>query len=252
MSVVWPSAGRALSLFTGAKTGVVDNSMVELTRSSTTREKSKRAAEDELEDSFDRSTIGTIHRPGGHPPPGHVGQVPLFAPKPHSIPSVVNLQRRYSQPQMGRPEPVFTGGQPDMEPLIRSPSSPLLADLSYMQDMDAFGAQLSTAVIPHLYSSGFLDDMEVPIHGLQSQQPQELQRYRDDNYYPSSNTTPSQMTTQLGHYDMQGAAPLYSQHYHVHHPQQQRQHPRLGRPISHHSDVYLPRRFNVYSESFPY
>jgi hypothetical protein len=51
MGVVWPSAGRALALFTGAKTGVADNSMVELTQSSTTKEKTKRVAEEDLDDS---------------------------------------------------------------------------------------------------------------------------------------------------------------------------------------------------------
>jgi hypothetical protein len=76
-----------------------------------------------------------------------------------------DLQRRYSQPHQGRSAlvGVYTGGQSYMAPPIPSPSLPLLPEfvnMSYMQDANVFGAQLSTAVIPHLYSSGFLDDVE--------------------------------------------------------------------------------------------
>jgi hypothetical protein len=253
MGVVWHSAARALTLFTGAKTDVVDSSMVQLTQSSMTREKGKRAAEEELDES-DRCASGTAQNTITHSPPSRVGHVPQFAPKPH-VPSMANLQRRYSQPHshQGRPATVgISGSQAFMAPSILSPSPllPEMLDSSYMQDANAFGAQLSTAVIPHLYSSGFLDDVEGPPihHGMPPQQ-QSFQFH----YPPLSHSHPSQMASQLGHYELQeGLPPPFSSHSqqpHLHHPHLPRRTP--IRSTGHQQDVYLPQRFNVYSGSFP-
>jgi len=246
MGVIWPSAGRALALFTGAKTGVTDNSLVELIQSST-KEKTKRAAEEELDESSDRRTSDTFYNTIARPTPGRVGQVPHFAPKPRF--SMPNLQRRYSQPHQGRTTPggIFTGGQPYVAPPVPSPSTPLLPEFvnpGYMQEANEFGDQLSTAVIPHLYSSGFLDDLEGSIYGLP--QPQEYQLYRGGAFPPQSQSHP---VSQLGHYEVQGAVPLSQLPHHFQHPQHPRQHPhtRLTNHRQEHSDNYLPHRFDLYS-----
>jgi len=254
MGVIWPSAGRALALFTGAKTGVADNSLVELTQSSI-REKTKRAAEEELDESSDRRTNNTFYNTIAHPPPGRVGQVPHFAPKPRI--SMPNLQRRYSQPHQleGRNAlgGIFTGGQPYIAPPIPRPSTPLLPEFfnpGYMQEANVFGDQLSTAVIPHLYSSGFLDDLEGSIYG--PPQAQDYQNYHGGTFPPQSHSHPPQVVSQLGHYEAQEAAALHSQlpyHFqHLQHPQ----YPRVGptRLTNHrqvHSDNFLPHRFDLYS-----
>lgn len=252
MGVVWHSATRALGLFTGAKTEVADQSMVELT----TRESTKRAAEDDLDDAR-----GTVHSTLSHPPASRVGQVPNFAPKPRiAVPAVQNPQRQYSQAAPAAAGG-FTGGQNYMAARIQNASSPLASELddpSYMVDPNMFGTQLSTAVIPQLYSSGFLDDVEYPaVHGMPSaQQVQELQPYRGGAY---STQPPPQMISQMGHYEMQpGAVPPYislAQHPQIHqYPQHQRQQqPRMGALRSggqqqQQPDVYLPQRFNLYSE----
>ena len=256
MGTVWHSAARALTLFTGAKTEIADESMVELT----TRESTKRAAEDNLDDARDtvRSTVD-------HPSVGRVAQVPNFAPKPRiSVPAMQNPQHRYSQPRLHQAVPAsaggFPGGQNYMAAQIQSASSPLVSELddpTYMVDPNVFGAQLSTAVIPQLYSSGFLDDVEYPaVHGMPSaQQVQELQLYRG-GAYPTPPTHPPQMISHMGHYEVQPAAvPSYTSFaQHQLRQQQRQQEPRMGALRSggqqqQHSDVYLPQRYNLYSES---
>ena len=257
MGVVWPSAGRALILFTGAKSEATDASMVELTRSSTTRERNKRPAEQELEDSFSRAS--DIAGPQLSPPPTHFDYAP---PRAQSVSNIGNSQLQQPQhPLPNRPdEAVDTGIRAYMPfPIVSLPSaaSAGYADTSSVENssyLDAF-PELSTTILPQLYSSGLIDDMEGSFPNMQSrtdlhQQPQEYHPYSAGSVVPPYSYQPN-VFPRLRHYELQDTAPE-GMHQRPRHDQQLR----VGQQLHtmhhtrHQQQVYLPQNYNVYSKFF--
>ena len=257
MGVIWPSAARALTLFTGAKSEATDASMVELTRSST-RERNKRPAEQQLEDSFSRTS--DIAGPQLSPPSGptHFDYVP---PRAQSVSNIGNSQLQ--QPQHSLPnradEVVDTGVRAYIPfPLVPLPSaaSAGYTDASAVENpsyLDAF-PELSTTILPQLYSSGLIDNMEGSFPNMQSrtdlhQQPQEYHAYSAGNVVPPYSYQPN-MFPRLRQYELQDTAPE-GMHQRPRHDQQLRVGQQLHgmhHTARHQQQVYLPQNYNVYSK----
>ncbi len=268
MGVAWPSAGRAFVLFTGAKTGSPDTSMVELTQSSTVGERHKRIAEHDLDD----SSYGYSTSPKPTPASNPVQPLEYAQTGKQSVSETGNIQSQYSQqpPHLRRtvaleafstdrreytPDPSASAWPPAIG--TYEPTT-FVDDSGYLPDMDTFSIPLSTAVLPQLYSSGFVDEMEGHIRNVQSQvnqQSQPNQQYLPTHYVnpsPSYATFSSQITPQMGQYEVHDTlpshVPMHQQHLsHQHHGQR-----RLG-PHQQDSQMYHSQQYNAYSrfQSFP-
>jgi len=267
MGIIWPTAGRALTLFTGAKSETTDASMVELTRSSTTaRERNKRPAEHELvEDSF---SIRDIITGPQLPPANQAGQIPnthfdFVPPRPQSVPNIDNSQPQCSL--LNRPvEDVYNGGRTYMPPPLVTLVSAGHASVENSSYLNAY-PELSTTVLPQLYSSGLVDDLEGNLPNMPSltdlhQQPQGYQPYSAGNFVPPYSYQPN-VLQRMTHYELQpGTALEGGMHQRPRHDQQLRvvgHQPHDARvhqtryqqqQQQQQQQVYLPQSYNVYSK----
>jgi hypothetical protein len=258
MGVTWPSAGRALVLFTGAKTGSPDTSMVELTQSSTVGERHKRTAEHDLDDSSYGYSASPNSTPASNPAQpleyGHVSKTgnirSQYPQQPPHLRRTVSLEAYFTDRRGYTPDPSASAWLPAIGPY--EPTT-FIDDSGYIPDVDTFSIPLSTAVLPQLYSSGFVDEMEGHIRNVQSQinQPsQPNQQYLPTHYVnpsPSYATFPSQIAPQMGQYDtLSSHVPMHQHLSHLPHPEGQRQ-PQQS------SQMYQSQQYNAYSrfQSFP-
>jgi hypothetical protein len=187
MQIVWPSAGRALDLFRGAKVDLCGDSsdLVPLTKSPSDA-RHKRSAEQPLDDSFISHRSTHNHFDEIHP----VRQT-----------NTQQLQQQQQQ-QQSNFSPRIQGfvnnnylatsaGLPTRLPTLTGPT---MIPSSYAwqgagMNTNDINTHLSTAVLPQLYSTGLVDE-NVRIQSNFNQQPTNPSARRYPSYYDYSNFPP--------------------------------------------------------------
>lgn len=252
MQIVWPSAARALDLFRGAKPATGEN-VGELLVTPHHPERNKRAAEGDLDDSFNHTHSGTL---------GSSYNASYMPTQRHNLPPT--LHGDFSSHTHGTGPTVYsnTGGFIDPQPApvatASSMSSANMINSSYWHGAELpssdLNAPISTAVIPQLYSTG-LDTSIQPSHSrMHSHTNQESQtnahprRYQQQfwNEYQSypqfgSQAYDIQQSVQMGH----ATQPAHPQSHHQQHQHQQQQ--QQSSPTQ---QMYLPaEHYSLYSMS---
>ena len=164
MQIVWPSAGRALDLFRGAKVDLSKDTSDLVSPSSTDVVRHKRSAEQALDDTFNshRSSANNQFDDDMHP-----------------------VSRSNTQPQSQQQQPTFSSGirgfkfTGNTDYLATSASlAPLLTDPNMVPSSYAWqgggintnniNTQFSTAVLPQLCSTGLVDESGLLASRIQS------------------------------------------------------------------------------------
>ncbi|PPR03375.1 hypothetical protein CVT24_012500 [Panaeolus cyanescens] len=245
MQVVWPSAARALELFRGAKT-VPGEDVGELLVTSNQPERNKRAAEGDLDDSFNNthpSTIGSSY---------NNSYLPTLR---HNVPPAAQSHGDYSSHTPGTGTSVYTGAgyiEPQHAPVATAPgmSSSSMINSGYWHAGDIasgdLNAPISTAVMPQLYSTGM--DTSVPPTHSRMHSDQHSQSSTHSRRYQPQFWNEYQSYPQFGSqsYDIQNPVHMgQPAHPQAHHQQQQQQQPQQSPTQT--QPMYLPEHYNLYN-----
>ncbi|KAF8153056.1 fungal-specific transcription factor domain-containing protein [Crassisporium funariophilum] len=235
MEIVWPSAGRALELFRGAKVDPSGDAsdLVPLINPSSDRQ--KRSAEQPLDDSF----ISTHH------PLAHQFEY---------MPSIRQSSQHHTQPPQQHQHQHHAGYSPQEHvnngytsdggymsagpPSSSAPSSlaaSTLVNPSYPWqggDMNTnnFNAPLSTAVLPQLYSTGIVDES---VHASHSR----VHPHPDHSVQPHQSRRYPQYWNDYSSFPQMGSS-AYDIHEPVQVPPQQ---------STHSSHMYIPEHYSIYN-----
>ena len=238
MQIVWPSAGRALELFRGAKVDPSKDTsdLVPLTKTPSSSDvRHKRSAEQPLDDSFisHRSTTTNNQFDDMHP-----------------------VSRSNSQQQQQQ-QTIFSSGIRGFNTgdsnnyLATSASLPsLLADPNMVPpssyawqgggiNTNNINTHLSTAVLPQICSTGLMD--ESGLHASRIQ----CSNFNNQLTNPSTHSNPSSRRYPSAYYEYSNFAPLGSM-YDVSEPNIQVV-PSSQPESQASSQMYIPENYNIYS-----